>query len=404
MLTQRTILDLTEAQTILQNLPIQTHTVRRSVATSNGYTLAESIHAPFPYPAFRRSGYDGYAINRTAEQIFPEKFEIIAEVPAGATYVNPLQANQAVRIMTGAAVPDDANQVVMLEDTKPLVDNYIEITTAPAHSNITPIGSEFQAGDLLLSEGTLLNPGAIGLLSAFGIQDCLCYEKARVAVLSTGTEVSDLTAPNLPGKIYNSNAPMLQNLLIENQAYVTQMAHIADDYQLLCKTIDKMLEDADIVITTGGVSVGDFDFLAVATNESDQLLFNKISMRPGSPTTAFLRDGKLVIALSGNPSACFTGFYLLAEPLLKRYIGQPSGLTRKTMTLAHDYKKSNNFDKYLRGTYTEKAGQLNVSLVGSDKSSALGNLHLATCLFKIPHGTVSTPKGTEVETWLLPCR
>lgn len=184
----------------------------------------------------------------------------------------------------------------------------------------------------------------------------------------------------------------------ENGGEVAFIKSISDNLTKTREEISLGVKNCDLLLTTGGVSVGDFDYVAQIAQEGT-LLFNKLSMRPGSPTTAFVYQEKLVLALSGNPGACFTNFYLLVEPLLQKLQGQTSKLIKERHPLIKAYEKTNSYDKYLRGIFS-KGG---VSLVGSDQSSALGNLPEVTCLFKIPHDK-KLQVGEEVEVWRLPCK
>lgn len=399
MFLERTAISLAAAQQKIKELTITKRTKRVAVTAAHGLVLAETITAPFPQPSFRRSGYDGYGITAADDGAFPITLRLAAEVPAGATFQQKLVAGETVRIMTGAQVPEDVVKVIMLEKTEQLPDGKVLFHEGSRSDNITPIGAEFPQGATLLTAGQRMNAGAISLLSAFGINECLVYEKPRVAVLATGTEL--LAAGSAPeaGKIYNSNGPLLAALVAENGGALYELGQIADEMATVEETLQRLAQEVDLIITTGGVSVGDFDFLAVAAQDSGQLLFNKLAMRPGSPTTAFVYENTPVLALSGNPGACFTGFYLLVEPLLQAFQGQESRLRQTTLKLAHDYRKKNNFDRYLRGTWREET----VALVGSDQSSALGNLHLTTCFFKIPHEQELTA-GEEVQVWCLPCK
>ncbi|QDK70453.1 molybdopterin molybdotransferase MoeA [Lactococcus protaetiae] len=402
MYLNRDIITLEEAQGLLQSVNLQTKTKKISTAEAHFYVLAENIYATFPIPAFRRSGYDGYGILNEDDHSFPREFEIIDNIGAGSVLEKKMSSGQAVRIMTGAKVPDEVGKVTMLEVTEKCSDDKVLIKESMKHSNISSIGEEFLKGDLLLSSGTRLNAGAISLLNAFGIAEVLVYQKPKVGILATGSELLKAGEAYVEGKIYNSNGPLLEALVRENGGLVITLDNVKDELHDTLAILNDLTSRCDLVLTTGGVSVGDFDFMAEAAKAADQFLFNKLSMRPGSPTTAFVHKGTPVIALSGNPGACFTGFYLFVEPTLQRFVGGKSRLKQVKLPLAHDYDKPNNFDKYLRATVNfDHDSGLIVSQIGSDKSSALGNLHSTTAFFKVPHDS-SIHKGEEVEVWLLP--
>lgn len=396
MYLNRQVTSLKEAKEKLAKITLTPQEILLPIEEALGLTLAKTIKAPFSYPAFRRSGYDGYGILAVDDEAFPKKFTVVGEVGAGSVLKAPLKAGETVRIMTGAKVPDEVAKVIMLEQTEKSNEKQVTILTSSKNSNISKVGEEFLAGDILLKKGTCLNAGGISLLAAFGYHECWVLKKPKVGILTTGSELLTPGKALEPGKIYNSNGPLLAALVKENGGEVAFIKSIPDE---LTKTREEMawgVENCDLLLTTGGVSVGDFDYVAQIAHEGT-LLFNKLSMRPGSPTTAFIYHDKLVLALSGNPGACFTNFYLLVEPLLQKLQGQASKLVYQKAPLTHAYDKTNQYDKYLRGTFSTEG----VSLIGSDKSSALGNLPEVTCLFKIPREK-KVQAGQEVEVWHLP--
>ncbi|ASG78622.1 molybdopterin molybdotransferase MoeA [Lactiplantibacillus pentosus] len=402
MLTRRYPISITEAQAKINNVALPTVTETIPVAEANHRVLAETVTAPFAYPHFRRSGVDGFAIRHADDHDYPHEFKVVGNVPAGATFHQPLGQDEAVRIMTGADVPVDAGVVVMLEKTRDLDDHHINIVVPEKHSNITEIGEEYQAGDVLIEKDTELNPGGLAGLTALGVQRVTVYRQPRVAVITTGSELMAADEPVQEGKIYNSNGILIPELVRENGGIVTSVEQLVDDNDLLQASLQKVIAENDIVITDGGVSVGDFDFIGDTARQADELLFNKIKQRPGSVTTAFVQDQTLVMALSGNPGACYTGFYLYVEPLLRRFVHQATRLQKVTSRLAAPYHKTNGFDRILRATYTVEDGQYATYPNGPDRSGALSNLQTTTCLIKIPHSNQPIALNAEVETWLLP--
>ncbi|MFC6170904.1 molybdopterin molybdotransferase MoeA [Loigolactobacillus jiayinensis] len=404
MLERRKPITLEEAQAklVALKLPQQVETI--AISDANHRVLAEDALAAYDYPNFRRSGYDGYAIRDADDHDFPKNFHVVGEIQAGATFDGDLGENETARIMTGAFVPDNAAKVIMLEQTRSVPDqpDAVKIMVSQDRDNITPAGSEFKAGALLIAAGTELNPGGLSLLTAFGATEVNVYRQPRVAIVTTGTELLQSGDAPQPGKIFNSNGPLIANLVAESGAIVTETIQLIDDFELLQTNLERLKKTNDLIITDGGVSVGDFDYLATTARDSDQLLFNKLKMRPGSVTTAFVDDDTLIFALSGNPGACYTGFYLFTEPLLRRWVHQPSRSQKVSARLARVYPKTNGYDKVLRGVYQLVDGHYQVQLNGSDVSGALGNLQSTTCLFKIPHSHEPLPLHSEVETWLLP--
>ncbi|KKB36902.1 molybdopterin molybdotransferase MoeA [Bacillus thermotolerans] len=372
------------------------------VDNSLNYVISRDIYAPLSIPSFRRSMYDGYAIRKEDDEGFPKSIKVVGELPCGEVFSGNLERNQAVRIMTGAKVPDDAGKVIMLEYTEPSKEqDEVVILRTHATDNINPIGSDFFTGDTILEKGDEVNAGTISLLRAFGIETVPVFRKPKVAVLSTGTELLSLGEPIQDGKIYDSNRPLLEQLVREHNGELIYSGQLPDQKGSIEKTLSSLAQEADIIVTTGGVSVGDFDFMAEVV-EGHQLLFNKIQMRPGSPTSAAWAGDTLLMALSGNPGACFIGFHLFIKPYIRHLMQCQQVERRATAVLQTDYLKENAFDRILRAQHSfNESGQLCVTPVGSDQSSSLGNLHQTTCFVKIPGGEEGKRQGDYVDVWML---
>lgn len=404
MLTKRYPISINEAQEKVNQikLPIKTEII--PVKQANHRVLAKTVTSPYAYPHFRRSGVDGFAIRAEDDHDFPKVFKVVGNIPAGATFDGPLGENETARIMTGAFVPENAAKVIMLEKTSEIANDpdHVKMQNTEKHSNISEIGTEFAEGNELIAADSELNPGGLAILAAFGIREVTVYKRPTVAIITTGSELMQPDEPLQAGKIYNSNGPMIKNLVAESGGEVTSYEQLIDDSGLLKKSLQKAIAENDIVITDGAVSVGDFDFVGDAARSADELLFNKIKMRPGSVTTAFVENHTLVMALSGNPGACFTGFYLYVEPVLRRFVHQKTRVRQTKAVLAAPYHKTNNFDRVLRSQFQITAAGLKVFPNGSDQSGALGNLQTTTCLVKIPHSTEPIALNAEVTTWLLP--
>lgn len=403
MLTRRTPISVADAQKKINAIPLKTETEVVALTSANHRILAEDVHAPYDYPHFRRAGMDGYAILASDDHDYPREFTVRGEIQAGATWDTPLHSGDAVRIMTGAYVPEDAGKVIRIEKTRPTDDQTkVQIITTEEKSNITEAGTDVKSGDIILPKNQEINPGGLAVLTAFGVQEVKVYKKPRIAIIATGTELLAANDQIEPGKIFNSNGIMLKNLVEETGGVVDFETQLPDDAALIKQTLEEQMATHEIVITDGGVSVGDFDYIGDEARKADQLLFNKIKQRPGSVTTAFVQNNTLVMALSGNPGACFTGFYLYMEPLIRRYQHQTSRIKHVRAILAAPYNKTNGFDRYLRCTYEFKNNQFYVYPNGINRSGSLTNLQTTTCLALIPHSTTPMKVGTETDAWLLP--
>ncbi|WP_099224165.1 gephyrin-like molybdotransferase Glp [Listeria costaricensis] len=401
MLEKRAIVTYEHARELILNQIEKLGSEVVALNEADGRMLAEPVFAPFPFPMFRRSGYDGYAICAEDDAHYPITLKVVGEVPCGATYGRRLQTGETVRIMTGAKVPENGAKIIMLEQAEQVDKDRVTLLNTQKTSNITEVGAEIAQGDLLLDRFHEMNAGSISFLAAFGVSQVAVIRRPRVAVFSTGSE---LVTPgeSLPdGKIYNSNQPLLRTLVEEAGGVIVREAQLPDDYALTLETLREAAGTCDLILTTGGVSVGDFDYMALIGKNEAELLFNKIKMRPGSPTTGMLFEGTPLIALSGNPGACFTGFYLFGEPALRKLAGGRSRVRKVKARMAADYLKNNGFDRFLRGCYELEEGTFRVTPVGSDMSSALANLAFADCLIRIPGGKTGKVAGEEVEAWLL---
>ncbi|MBC6314133.1 gephyrin-like molybdotransferase Glp [Listeria grandensis] len=403
MLDKRVAIRVEEAQKRLLENAVMLGAEKIGIADANGRILAQKVEATMAMPYFRRSGYDGFAIRAEDDANYPRTFQVVADVPCGSAYNHDLQENETVRIMTGAKVPENAGKIIMLEQSRETGDaTTITLINTHKNTNITERGEEFEAGGTLLQAHHHLNPGSISLLAAFGIPNVTVFRRPRVAILSTGSELVQPGEALSDGKIFNSNHLMLAALAKEAGAEVIAVEQIEDDLALTKNRLTDLAKQADLVLTTGGVSVGDFDFMAIIAKEDAELLYNKIQMRPGSVTTAMRYENTLVAALSGNPGACFTAFHLLIAPVLAKMSGDiETQFTFQLAKMGADYSKNNAYDRFLRGQLLYEAGELTAVPVGSDMSSALGNLHLTECLIKIQSGKTGKNKGEEIEIWRL---
>ncbi|WP_373229371.1 gephyrin-like molybdotransferase Glp [Cohnella sp.] len=376
-----------------------------------GRRLAEAIIAPHPFPPFRRSGMDGYAVRAAdllgASSDKPVRLAVVESLPCGFEPRYEVGEGQATRIMTGGMVPSGADTVVMLEmtaaeerDGKP----YVLIgKSVPLGLNVAEIGCEIQDGQTLLPPGKVIRSGETALLASCGYALVTVMRRPRVAVLSTGSELLEVEEPLAPARIRNSNAPMLAAMLREVGAEPVMLGKVPDDAMAAQALVREGVRTCDMLLTTGGVSVGDYDVMVdVLAEASVTLLFNKIAMRPGSPTTAAILENKLVVALSGNPGACFVGFHLLVAPALKVMQQEPHPTPSSFKAyLGAEFPKVNAYRRYIRGRTDLREGTVWVSPTGDDKSSLMTTIVDADCLIEIPPVKEGLEKGTLVNAWKL---
>ncbi|AOH53247.1 molybdopterin molybdenumtransferase [Peribacillus muralis] len=382
-----------------------------SLEESQHRFLAQDITATHDVPHFNRSPYDGFAL-RSKDTIEasvhgPLKFEVVEELAAGMVSTVPVQQNQAVRIMTGAQMPAGCDAVIMLELTKELdIDGrkYISFKRSLKEGeNVSFQGEDARLGDILVKKGAYINPGIIGLLATFGYAEVPVAVKPVIGLFATGSELLDANEPLQPGKIRNSNSPAISAQIRRAGGEVRYYGKLKDEFETTYTAISKALEEVDLLITTGGVSVGDFDLLPdVYQKLGADVLFNKVAMRPGSVTTVAVYQNKFLFGLSGNPSACYVGFELFARPIIRTMLfSEQPHLRKETAQLAKDVLKPNPFTRLLRTQLYYESSQLKVTPSGVDKSNITTSLAGANSLTVLPGGTRNFRSGDTVDILLL---
>src|SRR5699024_1396964 len=269
--------------------------------------------------------------------------------------------------------------------------------------NVIATGQEVKKGEKLITEGTLINPGVKAVLATFGYKHVQVAKKPLVGIIATGTELLDVDEPLEPGKIRNSNAYMAASQVIRAGGEYIYIGKLADDLETSYQTIKETLDKVDILITTGGVSVGDFDLMpAIYKKLHAEVLFNKVAMRPGSVTTVAKKDGQFLFGLSGNPSACYVGFELFARPVIQSLlVVKTPYLQHAKATLGEDFPKHNPFTRFVRSYVTYESDGLSVHLAGMDKSNVVTSLAHTNCLMMLPGDTGDYKKGDTVDCLLL---
>ncbi|KGE17242.1 gephyrin-like molybdotransferase Glp [Paenibacillus wynnii] len=382
------------------------------LSQSCGRYLVETVIAPHPFPAFNRSGMDGYAlIAADIEGCSSDNIiwlQVVDNIPCGAVPSVEIRTGTSARIMTGAQVPGGADTVVMLEVTETRETDgitYVGIRKAQAAGrNITPLGFELGPDEPVLAAGTLISAGDIAVLAAFGVHTVKVHRRPKIGIFATGTELLEVHEPLQPGKIRNSNSPMLEALVREAGGEPVMLGAIVDDLELARSKVQMAMETYDFVITTGGVSVGDYDVMGdLVREQSTEMLFNKVTMRPGSVTTAAVRGGKLLLALSGNPGACFVGFHLFARPVIGLMQGSLYPyLPEWTATLGEDYSKVNNYTRFVRARLEIRGGALFAYPASIDESSVMVTIKDSNCLIIVPPEQRGLTAGAKVTVIKLP--
>ncbi|NQX48876.1 molybdopterin molybdotransferase MoeA [Paenibacillus tritici] len=409
---QRSALQVAEAQARLKPYAALLTHEEVPLTCSSGRYLAQPVYAPHPFPAFDRSSMDGFAViaadTSAAGELNTVWLEVVEVIPCGAVASREITRGTAARIMTGAQVPGGADTVIMLEATESRIEDgvtYVGIRRPlEAGKHITPCGLELSTGDPVLPEGKLIGAGDIAVLAALGVPDVPVRRRPKVAVFATGSELLEVDEPLAPGKIRNSNSPMLEALIREAGGEPVRLGAIMDDLELARSRVQMALESYDLVLTTGGVSVGDYDIMGdLVREQTGDMLFNKIAMRPGSVTTAAVRGGTLLLALSGNPGACFVGFQLFARPVIGWMQGaaQPF-LPEWTARLGAEYKRVDRFTRFVRARLEIREGVLYAYPAAVDESSVTVTIKDSDCLIIIPPDSGQLSAGDKVTVLKLP--
>ncbi|KRD12593.1 molybdenum cofactor biosynthesis protein [Flavobacterium sp. Root901] len=355
-----------------------------------GYVLAEKIISPINMPPFRQSAMDGYAFKHSIRH----QYDIVGTSQAGDHENIKLKNTEAVRIFTGAFVPDDADTVVMQEDVMANKDSILIAAMPEKLANVRPKGEQITKDEVVFEANTLITPAAIGFLASLGITEITVYNKPKVAILVTGNELTEPGKKLKKGKIFESNSVMLEAALQTIGIHKTKIYRVKDNLKATKNILKDILKKYDVVLISGGISVGDYDFVKEALLQNGvKELFYKINQKPGKPMFFGSKDETLVFALPGNPASSLTNFYIYVLPAIKSRVGSSEihkpKLVRK---LNSDFKNKIGKTLFLKALYDET----NVTILESQSSAMLNTFAAANCLLIVPHDVEEYKKDQEV--------
>lgn len=391
------MISVKEAAALISEHTNRLPAVKMALMEASGCVLAEDVRAVTDIPAFEQSSMDGYAL------LFAEKDErlhINGEMQAGSAQHLSLQRGQAVRIFTGAPLPSGADTVVMQEKTA--VENgelLILDKGLQKGSNVRSRGSEIRAGDLAMKKGSLLSPAATGFLAGAGTAEVMVYPAPRVSVLVTGKELQKPGNDLQFGQVYESNSYSLRAALKQAHINAVEVFEADDDLYVLKSVLDTALQNSDVVLLTGGVSAGDYDYVLEACRLCGvQKVFHKVKQRPGKPLFFGTKDSKLVFGLPGNPSSVLTCFYEYALPAIENLSGKKSSIETVPAKLTGSYTKAPGLTHFLKGHYENGlAHPLN-----AQESFRLSSFAQANCLICLREDRTEYAGGEMVEVHLFP--
>ena len=388
------------------------------LADARGLVLAERVTAPEAVPPFPNTAMDGYAVRAVdtvgASEESPLRLRVVGELPAGRAPTVPVAVGEAIRIMTGAPMPDGADAIVMVERTQRILgdagDDAVLISLAVDEGqHVRRAGGDLEAGDLVFEPGATLTPARIGVLATVDARRVSAYPRARVGVLSTGDELVE-SGPLAPGKIRDSNRPMLLAMLADAGVDAIDLGTARDDEALMTATLADAIDRCDAVITSGGVSVGDFDYVSDAleriaagdASRGSRVDWYQVAIKPAKPLCFATVLGTPVFGLPGNPVSSFVSFELFARPALRQMMGHRQLFRREVVATAAE-SMPRRVDGKLHLNRVEVRvveGRYEAIGVRSQESNALAASAGANGLARLPDGE-GVAAGADVTVMLL---
>lgn len=390
---------------ILENTPILGQE-KVDILSALGRVIGEDIYAPYDIPPFDNSAVDGYALRsedtKGASKEHPVSLHIIGDLPAGYIAKEKINKGSVIRIMTGAPIPEGADSVVMVEDTEAKGNQVQIFSEAIPGQNIRKAGEDVKKGELVITKGTLLRPAAIGMLASLHRSFVSVYQKPLVAILCTGDELVDVDEELKEGQIVSSNSYSLASQVKECGGIPIILGIARDTKEALEKKFREGLR-ADVIISSAGVSVGDYDLVKeVFKDLGMDMKFWKVAMRPGQPLAFGTIGGKPAFGLPGNPVSSMVSFEQFVRPFLLKMQGQKK-IFRKVIEVIwqEDFKKKRGRKYLVRCLVKKMEGEYIASSTGDQGSGILKSMVLANGLAIFPEDKEIIKKGEKVKVQLL---
>ena len=356
---------------------------------SSGYILAEDVFADIDMPPFNKSAMDGYACRWTDLE---QELTVVEIIPAGYASTKKIGSGQCSKIMTGAQVPEGADTVFMVEYSEEIAPGKVRFLGTKTNSNICLKGEDLKTGDLVISTGTMLKPQHIAILASVGCINPMVYKRPEVGIISTGSElVSPEEIPQL-AQIRNSNGPQLHVQCTKYGFPINHYGIVPDDERLTTEIIEKSVEENDVTILSGGVSVGDFDFVPKIIQKLDfEIHFSKINIKPGQHTTFASKGNKYIIGLPGNPVSSFIQFEVFALPFLRKLMNYEQSEVRLPLPMSQDFLRKRSDKEECLPVQITNGNE--VRMVEYHGSAHIHAYHQAFGFITLPVGKTEINKG-----------
>ena len=395
------MISLEEARTRINRDLIVLPIVDVPITAAREMVLAETVTASEAIPPFANTAMDGYAVRavdtRGATKTSPKVLAVSATVPAGGVAPRALESGEAMRIMTGAPMPEGADAVVMVELTRPAGFDVMILAEVPPGNHVRPAGDDIRPGTEVFHPGTVLTPGHLGVLASIGRETVKVYRRPRVGVMSTGDELVEGPQPLQPGQIRDSNRLTLLSLVAEAGCHPVDLGLIRDDERAIRTALDRAVEQTDAVITSGGVSMGDYDLIKAILSELGDFNWMQVAIKPAKPLAFGVMAGTPVFGLPGNPVSSMVSFELFARPALRRMMGRLDAERPHLWAISEEglRREPDGKTHFLRVVVTQRGdGAWRVRSAGGQGSHQLLAMASANGLAILPDGEGVEPGGS----------
>lgn len=388
---EKGLISIDDALALIQSTPSALTVEQLPLTECLNRYLAQDVYSEVDLPTFSQSAVDGYAICSSSENLQDSVFEVIGEIKAGSELDHQLLQGQAIRIFTGGKIPTGTTHVARQEIVKIESNNKIRLVEhIQQQADIRFAGEEIQLGQKIAECGQKINIGALAALSMIGVRSIAVYRLPKVVVLVTGDEVAETPEDLKAGKVFDANGPLLK-AWFEDYGIEVNILHIADESQRVTQCFNQLKQQYDVIITTGGVSVGDYDFVRPCSFEAGfEQIFWKVKQKPGKPLffAQYIEDEHrcFLLGLPGNPAAVYVCMQIYGKVLLDALQNQDQSVNWFSGTLTHELK-SDARERFLRMQAYYEHGQLKLKSLAKQQSHMLSNLMQANCLVRVPANT-----------------